>query len=96
MTRFGHKLNFVIKTFVKHTPVSSNYAGIVKDLSLMLVTPEGLLVYIKLSYCFSSLEPQNIDFHSYIYIRVILSIKYPFLFNTQLGWFSEYLELNRT
>ena len=21
MTRFGHKLNYVIKTFVKHTPV---------------------------------------------------------------------------
>ena len=34
MTRFGHKLNYVINTFVKHTPAHSIYRACGKLLSV--------------------------------------------------------------
>ena len=33
MTRFGHKLNYVINTFVKHTPVFS-FTGRINDIDV--------------------------------------------------------------
>ena len=52
MTRFGHKLNYVINTFVKHTPVLDN-----KYSYLLTLCVNDILNHV-ISY---SVSEQNID-----------------------------------